>query len=486
MKAYAMFLTDAPQLDNTFIGKAVTGNRTVDYENDPVYGRVRGVSIKHALRSYHIVPFFFVFIILAFFYICVMYALCYEPCSKPCKRCASWRSYGAEREVSIRLVQMHPEHVPAEHVPMHTEPVPTEPEPTRPVPSNSALLQIYNVIEVLLEDGLIRRIIKPIKKHPQKQANVVSVVAVCTMLSFYITALDIASLIIEKNSDLPKYYDMHDDIFNYTAVFASISIMVLIAGFVMPVVWWLCCSYCCKDACKKDQKAIYIPYFVIPIYLIVSSTLLSLTFHFQNVLLAWVTNPLYASRIALFYGIIIFLDFLVFKYVYTIPLAFASLLNLGSKGTRVVAFLGVICVILSGFVLIGLQAMIVVLLIYIPINNSLEESANGISVIYNSVFLLFGGIIAYNVGGLYFRRIFSIEKAVKKAMKAMINTPFDGNDIERAEEWKGYTEQKKLKEIIKALLQRETRKGPMYLMVPQPEGQGASNSPNSRPAELDV
>ena len=174
---------------------------------------------------------------------------------------------------------------------------------------------------------------------------------------------------------------------------------------------------------------------------------------------------------------------MVFKYVYTIPLAFASLLNLGDKVTRVVAFFGVICVILSGFILIGLQATIVVLLIYIPINNSLEESANGVSVIYNTVFLLFGGIIAYNVGGLYFRRIFSIEKAVKKAMKAMINTPFDGNDIERAEEWKGYTEQKKLKEIIKALLQRETCKGPMY---PQPEGQGASNSPNSRPAELDV
>ena len=475
-----MFLTDAPQLDNTFIGKAVTGNRTVDYENDPVYGRVRGVSIKHALRSYHIVPFFFVFIILAFFYICVMYALCYEPCSKPCslcckpcslccKPCALWRRNGrngAYRVDAIPLVQMPAEQVPAEQVP--AEPVPTEPVPAEPVP-----LQIYNVIEALLEDGLIKRIIKPIKKHPQKQANVVSVVAVCTMLSFYITALDVASLIIEKNSDLPKYYDMQDDIFNYTAVFASISIMVLIAGFVMPVVWWLCCSYCCKDTCKKDQKVI--PYFVIPIYLIVSSTLLSLTFHFQNILLAWVTNPLYASRIALFYGVIIFLDFVVFKYVYTIPLAFASLLNLGAKGTRVVAFLGVICVILSGFILIGLQATIVVFLIYIPINNSLEESANGISVIYNSVFLLFGGIIAYNVGGLYFRRIFSIEKAVQKAMKAMINTPFDGKDIEKAEEWKDYTEQKKLKEIIKALLQRETRKGPMYpypddnfVMVPQP------------------
>ena len=464
IKAYAIFLTDEPQLDSTFIGKAITGNGSV-------YGRVHGVSIKYILIFYHIVPFFAVFIILALFYICVMYALCYKPCSKPCslccklcslccKLCASWRGNGAYRRVDDEAA---------------------EPVPAEPVPSNSVLFRIYNIIKTLLEDGLTKKIIKPIKKKPQKQANVVSVVVVCIMLSSYITALDVASLIIEKKNDLPKYNDINNDIFICTTVFASISVTVLIAGFVMPAVVWLCFSCCCKDfkdAYKKDQKVIL--YFVIPIYLIVSSTLLSLAYHFQNILLAWVTNPFYASNVAILYSIIIFLDLLVFKYVYTIPLAFARLLNLGDKGTRVVAFFGVICVILSGFVLIGLQATIVVLLIYIPINNSLEESANGISAMYDGVFLFFGGIIAYNIGGLYFRRKFSIEKAVKKAMKAMINTPFDGKDIEKAEEWKGYTEQKKLKEIIKALLQRETRKGPMYpysdenfVMVPQSEGQGA-------------
>ena len=40
--------------------------------------------------------------------------------------------------------------------------------------------------------------------------------------------------------------------------------------------------------------------------------LLSVTAHFPSILMAWETDSFYASRVALFYGIVVFLLFFIF------------------------------------------------------------------------------------------------------------------------------------------------------------------------------
>ena len=150
----------------------------------------------------------------------------------------------------------------------------------------------------------------------------------------------------------------------------------------------------------------------------IGSTLLQLSFHFQNILISWSTNPFYASRIAIYYGIVIFCYFLGFKFAYSIPI---SLMRHNFKRNakhhinmceiRVIAT----SYIITLFVLTVPMATVSIFIVFIPINYSAEESVSGVTTIYKGAVILIGALIAYRVGSywLYNRDKKSKEKQNK-------------------------------------------------------------------------
>ena len=61
LKAYAIFQSVIPRVDNTYVATAVNGERKINYEDD----RERGVHVNSVLHAYQYTPFIIVFVLLA-------------------------------------------------------------------------------------------------------------------------------------------------------------------------------------------------------------------------------------------------------------------------------------------------------------------------------------------------------------------------------------------------------------------------------------
>lgn len=183
---------------------------------------------------------------------------------------------------------------------------------------------------------------------------------------------------------------------------------------------------------------------------------------------------MYASRIAVYYGIVIFVYFLTFKNTYSLPIIIKKYRDERDKKKKstdetgrnpakgksddsanaLVVALGIILVFVMGVLLSGFHGMNAVFIYYIPINHSIEESVNGVQMIYNGAAILIGGLIAYNVGWFYYHsRNFSVESALQKAVEDFEKDPFSNDE----ENWKNLTEEDRMTEIIKALLLHEAK-----------------------------
>ena len=128
-----------------------------------------------------------------------------------------------------------------------------------------------------------------------------------------------------------------------------------------------------------------------PIFLCISSTILQLSFHFPNILIAWSIDALYASSIALYYGIVFFLYQFSFECAFLVP----HYLKWNNKKRWI------ICLYTIAFVFVtGTLATITIFIVHIPIHHSIEESMSGVTAIYNGVVLLIGALIAYKVRAL--------------------------------------------------------------------------------------
>ena len=343
-------------------------------------------------------------------------------------------------------------------------------------------------------------------KDSRHQSTIVAIVALSFCFTVYNFILDMLSVYREKTSDLPGYYEQNHGIYTYTIFFASVSLLFLIIGiacFLGLLFTWsygpMACCFC------RDEVRQHIA-LLIPISLCVGSTILSLSFHFQNILIAWNTDPFYSSRIAVYYGIVIFVYYHTFKNTYLLPIVWkreftaqpSAVSNTASpttppttasstmsddeccvkccrktwgcgkeiegdvkkkertrmRTTSCVVGLGILFVVIAGILLSGFHALNAVFIYYIPINHSIEESVNGVQTIYNGAVLLIGGLIAYNIGWFYYHsKKFSVEGAMQKAMKEMKENPFGRDPNQYVEEgWDVLSEEDRMKEIMKALL----------------------------------
>ena len=96
-------------------------------------------------------------------------------------------------------------------------------------------------------------------------------------------------------------------------------------------------------------------------------------------------------------------------------------------------------------------SLLCILVVTVPINNSIETVSDGITTIYNEAVLLIGGLLAYKIGWYYlFGNSFSVSDALQKSLTSK-SPPFRVNDSK----WQKLTEEGCLTEVINSIIRSE-------------------------------
>ena len=295
-----------------------------------------------------------------------------------------------------------------------------------------------------------------VKQDLRLKSNLVATAFICFYFGIFVFIMDMISTGIEGDGDhLPSYFKRKECLFWIFIVSSIISLLFNVIGLILLITFFF---YGTKDESAADDegkktaddkgiKKMYLGY--IAMTFCCGSTIMFLSFHFQNILIAWCIVPFYAGRIVLHYGVVLFILFLVLKYTfkYTFILFQDDHKNV-SKCNR-----GLILAVLfvtSVFVM-GTITTIAIFIVDIPISNSIEDTAIGITTIYNGAVLLIGTLIAYNVGGHYFGGSFSVNTVLNRAMRGIKNNPFDESDDK---EWRTESEEMRMCKIVQKLIKQ--------------------------------
>ena len=278
------------------------------------------------------------------------------------------------------------------------------------------------------------------------QGNMAAATLICISFTIYAHFLDIYSIFVENHSVLPSYYIVGDNYFSITITNCLIvTVLFNIVGIILLIVSYCsCAAFCFKRLVTVCSKCdLYIS-----VILCIGNTILVLSYHFQNILIAWSLTPFYAGSILLYYGVIVFVAFLSLKYTYIQTHKLISQKRI---------WLGCVLIITS-IILIVVIVVTISFIIYIPVSGSIENSAIGITTIYHGGVLLIGGLIAYNVGGHIIGGSFSINSVLKTAVTEMKDNPFNRNDVE----WDLASEEKRMSKVVNMLI----KYGKVYSHLP--------------------
>ena len=159
--------------------------------------------------------------------------------------------------------------------------------------------------------------------------------------------------------------------------------------------------------------------------------------------MAWETDSFYASRVALFYGIVVFCFLSSFNSTYVASnKAFIKRI----KNKRYYYGLVLPAALLCSFLAVSLVLIITLYVVTVPVNNSIETASEGVTSIYNGAVLI-GGLLAYKIGWQYFGHSFSVSDALEDALECMEVPPAGV----RVKDWDNLTEERCLTEILKAV-----------------------------------
>ena len=359
----------------------------------------------------------------------------------------------------------------------------------------------------------VEEVEKSVRGSPRLQANIVAALLLCGIFSIYTFVLDMRSLVIECKKDLPSYYKEVNGFAKISNVLAFIYIIILSPAveLLLFVLCWICkfaCQKCtnggdpqgspgggapqgspgegapqgspgggdpqgspgkgapqgklgkikrcissvAKWIMKKYNSISHTKRMAVYCILVAGSAILSLAAHFPSILMAWATDPFYASRIAIFYGFSIGAYFTVFHFTYII-----------SKSSEVCCYpvkklcrFFIICssLFISAVIVSVIIIVLALFVVTVPVTNSIETASEGVSTIYSGAVVLIGGLVAYRFGWHYIGRPFSVSDALKKALKKMKLPLIDlqQNIISERGKWDQLTEEGRLTEVMKMMI----------------------------------
>ena len=152
------------------------------------------------------------------------------------------------------------------------------------------------------------------------QANLVATTILCLYTTAYILVLDGYSVAPENKliAPLPIYFVAKQELYLITIVRQSVVWCHNFAVYFSGIAVLLMSYYgCCSNGMRYRFMSITN---IIGMMCCIGSAFISLSYHFQDILIAWPTTPFYASRITLFYSIVIFICFIPSKYAYNLSI----------------------------------------------------------------------------------------------------------------------------------------------------------------------
>ena len=302
------------------------------------------------------------------------------------------------------------------------------------------IVLIYVFTRRDFSNNIFEQPLKEVCESNETQATFFALVLVSILITFYMFCVNII-LLIKKDAKLSAYYPENGYGFSIpiaSFVFSIISILMIFVATGFWLYW------------KISDKWNFLCISSLALYF--GSTIFQFSFHIPSILMAWSTDPFYASEIGVYYAVYIFLNYTASKYTYILSLKLCE--------SRKFSICCTIFSVTFALLLVnGVLVTITIFIVNIPVNNSIEESADSVKSLYNGAILLIGGIIAYNVGWYYFFGSFSFNRAMEKAMTEM-QIPF--NNPSDNVHWQGLTEEGRMAEVIKALISHQTLSRPRY------------------------
>ena len=116
--------------------------------------------------------------------------------------------------------------------------------------------------------------------------------------------------------------------------------------------------------------------------------------HAHFILIAWITDPVYAYGIGVFYAIMFFVYFFTFKFLYYIFYKYGCGCYTKSDNSKF-DYVTLILPLLLGVLLTGFFVMIACFVVLIPINEAIESAPRQVSVIYQGIIVILTALLAY-------------------------------------------------------------------------------------------
>ena len=220
----------------------------------------------------------------------------------------------------------------------------------------------------------------------------------------YVLALDIAAVIFRDRT--PEYHNESYNalLFHYpgTVLFwdilaAMITIAVLIFIALAAKDYNNAAMNIFHPCCTKQVRAKTVIFLLLKLAGVVP--LLSITAHAHYIIIAWITDSIYATGILINYAIFyIILLVMLKKSCKRTKQCYDSWTK--SRGTRWKVCFGcfaVLFVFAVWFVCISLQVLVTAFFVYIPINHSIEDTPSSLLTIIHSINAVFLGLIAWKV-----------------------------------------------------------------------------------------
>lgn len=307
-----------------------------------------------------------------------------------------------------------------------------------------------------LPKGILETQLNYLENSVGAQGSIVSLILLSLLTTLYIFILDTISVAKENDSVFSRYYPGDDK--KYVQYITGIPMTVSVIALFFIVCSGILVGLFVRTKNPRHGAEALTLCFSAPFFQFIC--------HIPSILLAWSTDPFYATKIVVYYAIFIFANYTTAKYAYIVSLTILA------QYPKIAGFSKYISSIISLASVILINGTLVTLAIFfvsIPINNntSLEGSADGITAIFTGGVVVIGAIIAYNVWWQYFFGPISIRSAVHKTLKEM-ETPITDDDGN----WEKLTEEARMIKVLKALIHRQTLQG----LGPGPSAQPTETS----------
>ena len=263
---------------------------------------------------------------------------------------------------------------------------------------------------------------KKVSKNLNSFATTTAHAFISFVFILYVLLLDFFALVVRNGT--PEYYsDMYNKLlFDYPGVLLFWDIIAL---FIFAISAWIA-------ARRRNENTfpLLVEVGIVP--------LLCFASHAHYIFIAWITDPHYATSIGIYYAVCYIIHLFLFKRTYKGVYCKCKAVCGNNKYRFLCAFGTAVGVF---FIALSYQVLITVFVVFIPINNAIENTPSRLFIAIQSVGALLLGFLAYQII-LGKESLSIITGAVRKVIKKQ-PTFYTGS-----KEWKDLNNEEKFAEFL--------------------------------------